>query len=59
MHCGNTISMYSQDAAGLRKFLADRVILVFNGKTASRSLRRALLTPQVKAGSLYRCGKRT
>ena len=28
-------------------------------KSASRSLRRALLTPQVNAGSLYRCGKRT
>ena len=26
---------------------------------ASRSLRRALLMPQVNTGSLYRCGKRT
>ena len=26
-------------------------------KSASRSLRRALLMPQVNAGSLYRCGK--
>ena len=26
---------------------------------ASRSLRRALLMPQVNPGSLYRCGKRT
>ena len=28
-------------------------------KSASRSLRRALLTPQANPGSLYRCGKRT
>ena len=28
-------------------------------KTASHSLRRALLTPEVNTGSLYRCGKRT
>ena len=28
-------------------------------KPASRSLRRALLMPQVNTGSLYRCGKRT
>ena len=28
-------------------------------QSASRSFRRALLTPQVNAGSLYRCGKRT
>ena len=28
-------------------------------KSASHSLRRALLTPQVNPGSLYRCGKRT
>ena len=28
-------------------------------KSASRSLRRALLTPQVNPGSLYRCAKRT
>ena len=28
-------------------------------KSASRSLRRALLMPQVNTGSLYRCGKRT
>ena len=28
-------------------------------KSAPRSLRRALLTPQVNPGSLYRCGKRT
>ena len=28
-------------------------------KIASRSLRRALLMPQVNPGSLYRCGKRT
>ena len=28
-------------------------------KSASRSLRRALLTSQVKAGSIYRCGRRT
>ena len=28
-------------------------------KTASRSLRRALLTPQVNTGSLYRCAKST
>ena len=27
-------------------------------KPASRSLRRALLTPQVNSGSFYRCGKR-
>ena len=26
-------------------------------KSASRSLRRALLTPQVNTGSLYRCGR--
>ena len=28
-------------------------------KSAPRSLRRALLMPQVNAGSLYRCGQRT
>ena len=28
-------------------------------KSASRSLRRALLIPQVNTGSLYRCGNRT
>ena len=28
-------------------------------KPASRSLRRALLMPQVNTGSRYRCGKRT
>ena len=28
-------------------------------KSASRSVRRALLTSQIKAGSRYRCGKRT
>ena len=28
-------------------------------KVASRSLRRALLTPQVNPGSRYRCGERT
>ena len=28
-------------------------------KSASRSSRRALLTPRVNPGSLYRCGKRT
>ena len=27
--------------------------------SATRSLRRALLPPQVNPGSLYRCGKRT
>ena len=28
-------------------------------KSASCSVRRALLMPQIKTGSLYRCGKRT
>ena len=28
-------------------------------KSASRSLRRALLMPQANTGSIYRCGKRT
>ena len=30
-----------------------------NPVIVSRSVRRALLTPQVNAGSRYRCGKRT
>ena len=29
----------------------------FRAQSASRSLRRLLLMPQVKTGSLYRCGK--
>ena len=44
-------------------YQADGLFSTRNGpsraKSAPRSLRRALLTPQVNAGSLYRCGNRT
>ena len=57
---------------GLRTIVVDGPFFLLNGKrhfmsgmgpsrakSASRSLRRALLIPQVHPGSLYRCGKRT
>ena len=36
-----------------------RAMARLESKIASRSLRRALLTPQVNTGSRYRCGKVT
>ena len=43
--------------ANIRKLVSSRS--PSRAKSAPRSLRRALLMPQVNPGSLYRCGKRT
>ena len=47
------------DSAGAAGGAAPGADGLSRAKSASRSLRRTLKTPQVNPGSLYRCGKRT
>ena len=53
-HCVEAVRV-----AAARKAKAREIALARRAQSATRSLRRALLTPQVNPGSFYRCGKRT
>ena len=53
------LSGIKTDLAGVQVATRNQLQARPRAKPASRSFRRALLTPQVNTGSLYRCGKRT